>query len=96
MLPGRARLDPVTLPDAALGEWGETTARLGRALRGFIHARAIRRLPWDVQHAASARPMLSAIADPGARAAVTAVLDRFEAAAHRTGADCEPRSSTGT
>ena len=81
LLPGRARLDPVTLPDAALGAWGETTARLGRALRGFIHARAIRRLPWDVQHAATARPMLPAIAGPAARAAVTAVLDRFEATA---------------
>ena len=80
VLPGRARLDPLTLPDAALGAWGETTARLGRALRGFIHARAIRRLPWDVQHAATARPMLSAITDPAARAAVTAVLGRFEAA----------------
>ncbi|MGI9005651.1 MAG: phosphotransferase [Streptosporangiaceae bacterium] len=80
VLPGRARLDPLTLPDGALSSWGETTARLGRALRGFIHPRAIRRLPWDVQHAATARPMLSAIDDPGARAAVTGVLDRFDAA----------------
>jgi Ser/Thr protein kinase RdoA (MazF antagonist) len=80
LLPGRARLDAVTLADHALAAWGETTARLGRALRGFIHPRAIRRLPWDVQHAASARPMTSAIGDRAARAAVTAVLDRFDAA----------------
>ena len=80
LLPGRARLDTVTLADHALTAWGETTARLGRALRGFIHPRAVRRLPWDVQHAASARPMSSAIGDQAARAAVTAVLDRFDAA----------------
>src|SRR5262249_44600910 len=60
-LPGRARLDPLTLPDEALVAWGETTARLGVALRGFIHPRAIRRLPWDVHHAASARPMTGSI-----------------------------------
>ena len=62
VLPGRARLDPLTLADPALTAWGETTARLGLALRGFIHPRAIRRLPWDVQHAASVRPMTAAIA----------------------------------
>ena len=80
LLPGRARLEAVTLADHALTAWGETTARLGRALRGFIHPRAIRRLPWDVQHAASARPMTVAIGDRAAQAAVTAVLDRFGAA----------------
>jgi 4-aminobutyrate aminotransferase-like enzyme/Ser/Thr protein kinase RdoA (MazF antagonist) len=80
LLPGRVRLDPRTLPDPALTAWGETTARLGLALRGFIHSRAIRRLPWDVQHAASVRPMTASIADRQARAAVTAVLDRYDAA----------------
>jgi len=80
VLPGRTRLDALTLPDEALTAWGETTARLGVALRGFIHPRAIRRLPWDVQHAASARPMTGSIQDAAARAAVTAVLDRFDAA----------------
>jgi 4-aminobutyrate aminotransferase-like enzyme/Ser/Thr protein kinase RdoA (MazF antagonist) len=80
VLPGRARLDPLTLPDRALTAWGETTARLGLALRGFIHPQAIRRLPWDVQRAASVRPMIASIANRDARAAVTAVLDRFDAA----------------
>ena len=80
VLPGHTRLDPLTLPDEALTAWGETTAQLGVALRGFIHPRAIRRLPWDVQHAASARPMTGSIQDAAARAAVTAVLDRFDAA----------------
>jgi Ser/Thr protein kinase RdoA (MazF antagonist) len=80
VLPGRARLDPLTVPDQALATWGETTARLGLALRGFIHPRAIRRLPWDVQHAALVRPMTRAIASKSARSAVVTVLDRFHTA----------------
>ncbi len=79
LLPGRARLDPRTLTDRALVTWGETTARLGLALRTFIHPNTIRTLPWDVQHAATVRPMLGAIADPAVRATVTAVLDRYDA-----------------
>jgi 4-aminobutyrate aminotransferase-like enzyme/Ser/Thr protein kinase RdoA (MazF antagonist) len=78
--PGHGRTDAATLDDRALVAFGETTARLGRALRGFIHPRAIRTLPWDVQHAATCRPMLAAIGDAQARAAVTAVLDRFDSA----------------
>jgi Ser/Thr protein kinase RdoA (MazF antagonist) len=86
VLPGRIRLDPLTLQDPALTAWGETTARLGLALRGFIHPSAIRRLPWDVQHAARVRPMTASIADRDARAAVDAVLDRYdEAVAPRWG-----------
>ena len=65
LLPGRARLDPTTLADPALVAWGETTARLGLALRTFMHPNAIRRLPWDVQHAASVRPMLGQHHRPG-------------------------------
>ncbi|MDR2987374.1 MAG: phosphotransferase, partial [Nocardiopsaceae bacterium] len=80
VLPGRIRLDPLTLPDPALIAWGETTARLGVALRSFIHPHAIRRLPWDVQHAQRVRPMTASIADPDARATVNIVLDRYDAA----------------
>lgn len=78
LLPGRARLDPVSLADPALVAWGETTARLGLALRTFIHPQAIRTLPWDVQHAASVRPMLGAVTDPALRDLVVAVLDRYD------------------
>ena len=78
LLPGRARLDPTTLADPALVAWGETTARLGLALRAFMHPNAIRRLPWDVQHAASVRPMLDSITDPEVRRVVVAVLDRYD------------------
>src|SRR5262249_1703420 len=68
------------LPDEALIAWGETAARLGVALRGFMHPRAIRRLPWDVQQAARVRPMIVSVKDADARAVVTAVLDRYDAA----------------
>ncbi len=76
--PGHGRTEAATLDDRALIAFGETTARLGRALRGFIHPRAIRTLPWDVQYAATCRPMLDAIGDARARATVATVLDRFD------------------
>ena len=78
VLSGRSRFDPRTLADPALIAWGETTARLGMALRSFIHPSAIRHLPWDVQHAARVRPMLAAVADRSQRAAVDAVLRRYD------------------
>ncbi|MFL6101506.1 MAG: aminotransferase class III-fold pyridoxal phosphate-dependent enzyme [Actinomycetales bacterium] len=78
VLPGRSRFDPTTLGDRALVAWGETTARLGLALRTFIHPKMIRRLPWDVQHAASVRPMLDAVHDAELRGLVSRVLDRYE------------------
>jgi 4-aminobutyrate aminotransferase-like enzyme/Ser/Thr protein kinase RdoA (MazF antagonist) len=77
--PGRGRTEAATLSDPSLVAFGETTARLARALRGFIHSSAIRTLPWDVQHAAACRPMLSTITDAHARATVEAVLDRYDA-----------------
>lgn len=78
VLPGTSRIDPTELSDRALGAWGETTARLGRAMRGFFHPRAQRTMLWDVQHAPRVRSMLEDVADPRMRAAVEAVLDRFE------------------
>jgi 4-aminobutyrate aminotransferase-like enzyme len=78
VLPGRARVAAIDVPDAALGGWGETAARLGRALRGFFHPAAQRTMLWDVQHAARARELLGAIRDPRHRDLVQIVLDRFE------------------
>lgn len=78
--PGHGRTEAATLDDRALIGFGEVAARLGRAMRGFIHPQAIRTLPWDVQYAATCRPMLDSIGDPRARAAVAAVLDRFDEA----------------
>jgi 4-aminobutyrate aminotransferase-like enzyme/Ser/Thr protein kinase RdoA (MazF antagonist) len=77
---GRRRPDARTLGDAAIGAWGATTARLGRALRGFHHPSASRTMPWDVQHAAQCRPMLDAIESTAARGSVAGTLDRFDAA----------------
>ncbi len=78
LVSGHGRHDPRDLDDRALIAWGRTTARLGLAMRGFVHPRAIRVMPWDVQHAASARSMLGAIADDSARDSVRAVIDRFD------------------
>ncbi|MCU1359605.1 MAG: hypothetical protein JWN99_894, partial [Ilumatobacteraceae bacterium] len=64
--------------DRALVEWGATTARLGRALRGFIHPSAIRTMPWDAQHAASCRPMVPTIRDAASRRAVETMLDHYD------------------
>ena len=78
VLPGSSRIAAADLSDAALVAWGETTARLGQALRGFMHPSAQRVMPWDIQHALRARAMLDDIRDPHARAAVERVLDGFE------------------
>jgi 4-aminobutyrate aminotransferase-like enzyme/Ser/Thr protein kinase RdoA (MazF antagonist) len=77
-LPGNSRSVASELSDAALIGWGETDARLARALRGYIHPRAQRVLPWDVSHALTARAMLDDVVDPRARAAAARVLDAFE------------------
>ena len=71
-------MSAVELTDTALVAWGETAARLGIALRGFMHPAAQRVMAWDVQHSLSARAMLADIRDPHARTAVARVLDEFE------------------
>ena len=51
-LPGNV-LGEAALPPSRMAETGKVVARLGVALRGFIHAGpASRRLVWDTQHAA--------------------------------------------
>lgn len=77
-LPGRSRVPAEQLSDSALIAWGETTARLARALRGFTHPRAQRTMLWDVQHAMAAQELVPDIRDSDARAAVVRVLDAFE------------------
>ena len=78
VLPGDSRIHPRDLSDAALIAWGETTARLGIAMRGFFHPRARRMMLWDVQHAPATRAFLDDIADPAQRELVVGVLDRFD------------------
>jgi 4-aminobutyrate aminotransferase-like enzyme/Ser/Thr protein kinase RdoA (MazF antagonist) len=78
VLPGRSRFEGTDLDDAACTAWGETTARLGRALRGFTHPNADRTMLWDIQHALETRPFLDDVPDPRKRRLVGQVLDRFE------------------
>ncbi|MGZ9276472.1 MAG: aminotransferase class III-fold pyridoxal phosphate-dependent enzyme [Candidatus Limnocylindrales bacterium] len=78
VLPGRQRVDPTELSDAAMIEWGATTARLGIALRGFFHPRAQRTMLWDVQHAPRTRALVGSIRDARQRSLVELALDRFD------------------
>jgi 4-aminobutyrate aminotransferase-like enzyme/Ser/Thr protein kinase RdoA (MazF antagonist) len=78
VLPGNSRIPATGLLDAALVAWGETAARLARALRGFTNPHAQRTMLWDIQHALSARAMLGDIRDPRSRGVVARVLDEFE------------------
>ena len=78
VLPGRSRFVASDLDDGACAAWGETTARLGRALRGFFHPNAQRTMLWDVQHAPATRPFIQDIADRHHRELVARTLDRFE------------------
>lgn len=78
VLPGVGRVSATTLDDRALRAWGSTSARLGRALRGFTHPKAHRTMLWDVQHTARTRELLVHIPDSDRRATVERVIDRFE------------------
>lgn len=78
ILPGHSRIEAVQLSDAALIAWGETTARLDQALRGFTHPRARRVMLWDVQHALASRALLDDIRDRRQRSLAAGVLDEFE------------------
>lgn len=70
--------EPGELDAVQLREWGRTSARLGKALRGFAHPAAAHPLTWDVKRLPQLRPWLAAVA-ADRRPAVEAVLDRFEA-----------------
>ena len=78
-LPGRASSDGMRLDHEALWAYGETLARLGRALRGYFHPAADRVLLWSVEHCLALRPMMDAIEDDGRRALVRRAFDRYEA-----------------
>lgn len=78
VMPGRTRSSATSLDDGAVVAWGETTARLGRSLRGYFHPTARRTMLWDVQHTLRCRPMLADIEDDGMRTVVARTFDRFE------------------
>lgn len=69
--------NPQELGPAELRGWGRTSARLGQALRGFVHEAAAYPIAWDIRRLPQLRPWLSAV-EKSQRPAVSAVLDRFE------------------
>ena len=77
-LPGQVT-SASALTTQAIWSFGQMTARLGRALRGFFHPAADYEILWDVTHALKLRPLLTHIPDGARRAQVERVLDRFEA-----------------
>src|SRR3984885_1909563 len=77
-LPGQVTATSA-LTTQAIWSFGQITARLGRALRGFFHPAADYEILWDVTHAPQLRPLLSHLADSRRKAQVESVLDRFEA-----------------
>ncbi|WP_162260848.1 aminotransferase class III-fold pyridoxal phosphate-dependent enzyme [Nocardioides sp. Soil805] len=69
--------EPDELDAPRLREWGRTSARLGRGLRGFAHPAATHPIAWDVRRLPQLRPWLAAVA-ADRRPAIEAVLDRFD------------------
>lgn len=57
---------------------GQMLARLDLALRDYSHPGESHELRWDLSHAATLRPLLDAIDDPGRRSLATEFLARFE------------------
>jgi 4-aminobutyrate aminotransferase-like enzyme len=76
-LPGRVTA-ATALTTQAIWSFGQVTARLGRALRGFFHPAADYEILWDITHALKLRPLLIHLADGTLKAQVERVLDRFE------------------
>jgi 4-aminobutyrate aminotransferase-like enzyme/Ser/Thr protein kinase RdoA (MazF antagonist) len=79
VMPGRMRSEPSELSDRAVIAWGETVARLAKAMRGFSHPSAHRCIPWDLKAVPMVRGMVAAIRTPEWRTAVEQVLDRYDA-----------------
>ena len=76
-LPGRVTPNAL-LTTPAIRALGETSARVGRALRGFFHPAADYEILWDVTRLPRLRPLLAHVSGPARRAQVERVVDRFE------------------
>ncbi len=79
-LPGRLISAPA-LTTQAIWSFGQVTARLGQALRGFFHPAADYEILWDITRTPQLRPLLTHLADGPRRAQAERVLDRFDARA---------------
>jgi len=62
----------------AIRDFAATSARLGRALRGFFHPAARHGLSWLVQNFTNLRPLARLVQDGSRRSIIEHVLDRFE------------------
>ncbi len=78
VMPGRMRSEPSSLSDRAIIAWGETVARLAKAMRGFSHPSAHRAIPWDLKSMPLVRDMLPSIRQPAWRKAAEQALDRYD------------------
>jgi 4-aminobutyrate aminotransferase-like enzyme len=76
-LPGRATPN-TALTTEAFWSHGQTTARLGRALRGFFHPAADYEILWNLTQLPRVRPLLPHVSDDRLRAQAERVIDRFE------------------
>ncbi|MFN8233988.1 MAG: aminotransferase class III-fold pyridoxal phosphate-dependent enzyme, partial [Actinomycetota bacterium] len=81
LMPGRT-YEPDEMRLDALPAFGAASARLARALRGFVHPSADHPLLWNIRNALDLRPLVPNIEDPRRRAIAERVLDRFEQRVH--------------
>lgn len=65
---------------------GAACARMARALRGFAHPAAYRRIEWDPRAVSTLRPFAAQLSDAHRRAPVEKLLDRFESLTASTAA----------
>ena len=77
-LPGQAGLVGTDLAPDTVVAYGAVTARTARALRGFFHPAAGRRLLWHVEERDRTRTLARHIDDPTTRRLVEAAFDDFE------------------
>jgi len=70
--------DLAVLPERFAADFGEVCARLTRALQGFGHPAADRRLDWDPRLVTALRPFAQQLPDSDRRVPMEKLLDRFE------------------
>ena len=77
-LPGTASLQGADLDRGTVVEYGATTARTGRALRGFHHPALGRRLVWHAEERARTHELAVHVADATTHALVESAFAGFE------------------